>query len=198
MFGNHRHRITVIVAIIAVNILLMGCWVLDLFVEQSESEFWEYNYPDAIKTSTPETYYDDTEATVISPEDEEIAEGAEMVLFDNFNILAVQNGGTSPTFEVLSAITITNIQTYHWNDANGHSSTGTISLKADDGTVYGPWATVGAEGQGGVPNAYWVANPNVTIPAGHYTVIDSDPSTWSQNADSGGEGFVIVYGQAVK
>jgi hypothetical protein len=38
----------------------------------------------------------------------------------------------------------------------------------------------------------------VTVPAGRYTVIDSDPGTWSQNADSGGEGHVIVHGEAAK
>lgn len=198
MLGDRKHRAILIVGIIAVNVLLMGCWVLDLFVEESESDFWEYNGPDAIKTPTPEVFYYDSEATAISPEVEETAKGEELILFDNFNILAVYNGGTSPTFEVQSATTITKIQTYHWNDATGHSSTGTISLKADDGTVYGPWATVGAEGQGGVPNAYWIANPNVTIPAGRYTVIDSDPSTWSQNDDSGGVGFVIVSGQTAQ
>jgi choice-of-anchor C domain-containing protein len=43
-----------------------------------------------------------------------------------------------------------------------------------------------------VPNANWIATPNVVIPAGTYTVIDSDPSTWSQNSGSGGQGFAAV------
>ncbi len=43
-------------------------------------------------------------------------------------------------------------------------------------------------------NAYWAAFPLETIPAGTYTVMDSDPSTWSANGESGGAGFVNVRG----
>jgi hypothetical protein len=45
-----------------------------------------------------------------------------------------------------------------------------------------------------VPNAYWTVYPNVTLPAGTYTVIDSDPATWSHNAESSNRGFVRVEG----
>jgi len=202
-----KKRVIIIIGVIAIWMLSMGCWVAELWDDMSDSNFWEYEGTDAIKaTITPERYYDTEESDMVFKV-EETAEGEkvetpivgdELILFDNQNILAVYNGGTSPTFEVQSATLITKIRTYHWNDAVGHSSTGTISLQADNGTVYGPWATVGAEGQGGVPNAYWAASPNVTIPAGRYTVIDSDPSTWSQNADSGGVGFAIVYGQVAE
>ena len=205
MTGVRKNRAIIIVGIIAIWMLSMGCWIADLWNDSSMDDFYE--------PAPPETYHYDIEETVVVLEGEattegveveataegiaaeEIVEGEEVILFDNFNILAVQNGATSPTFDVPSATTITKIQTYHWNNASGSGSTGTISLQADDGTVYGPWVTVGAEGQGGVPNAYWTASPNVTIPAGRYTVIDSDPGTWSQNADSGGVGFVIVSGQ---
>lgn len=36
--------------------------------------------------------------------------------------------------------------------------------------------------------------PNIVIPAGRYQVIDSDPSTWAQNAASGGKGMVTIKG----
>ena len=191
MAGARRHRM-LIVGILLVSMLLLGCDFFDGWFSNSSPgpRDGESLYPD------PNDPYSDTADSVMAPEAEEPAVGAETVLFDNQNILAVQNGGTSPSFTVAVATTVTKIQTYHWNDASGNGSTGTISLKADDGTVYGPWDTVGAEGQGGVPNAYWAATPNVTIPAGRYTVVDSDPGTWSQNADSGGAGFVIVTGQA--
>jgi hypothetical protein len=91
---------------------------------------------------------------------------------------------------------VTFIQTYHWNNARG-AQPGTIALRKDDGTVFGPWRTVGKPGQGGVPNAYWEVSPNITIPAGTYTIVDSDPATWSQNAQSGGRGFVVIKGYAV-
>ncbi len=191
---TRKHRIMVAIGVLLVAMPLMGCALLNA-LERGNDNFKQDDRPPAVQL--------DTEEGIIAPEgaapqDETAAEVDESILFDNQNILAVQNGGTSPTFELSSATVIAKIQTYHWNDASGNSSTGTISLRSDDGTVYGPWETVGAEGQGGVTNAYWAASPNVKLPAGRYTVIDSDPSTWSQNADSGGEGFVIVYAQAAQ
>ena len=38
---------------------------------------------------------------------------------------------------------------------------------------------------------------NVTVPAGTYSVVDSNPATWSQNAFSGGRGFTRVFGAFV-
>ena len=49
-------------------------------------------------------------------------------------------------------------------------------------------------GQGGANNAYWECRPNVVLPAGTYTVVDSDPATWAQNAQSAGRGIVEVKG----
>jgi hypothetical protein len=182
-----RHRIMVAIGVVLVAMPLMGCALLNA-IERGNANFEKDDRPPAVQLDTGEG--------IIAPES--AAEVDESILFDNQNILAVQNGGTSPTFELSSATVIAKIQTYHWNDANGNNSTGTIALRADDGSVYGPWETVGADGQGGVTNAYWAASPNVKLPAGRYTVIDSDPGTWSQNADSGGEGFVIVYAQAAQ
>jgi hypothetical protein len=175
-------------------LLLFGC---DFFDGLSESGGQVPREGESLYPDPNEPFYDSGES-VAATEAEKPAAGAESVLFDNQNILAVYNGGTSPAFSLPSATIIDTIRTYHWNDANGNGSTGTISLKADDGTVYGPWSTTGADGQGGVPNAYWTASPGVTVPAGRYTVIDSDPGTWSQNADSGGAGHAIVHGHAAQ
>jgi hypothetical protein len=177
-----------------ISMLLMGCWVYEEFVSfANDGEVPWRTQKSTQQTDTPAPYYD-------SGDDAAAAEGAasEAPIFDNQNILAVQNGGTSPTFKVSSPTTVTKIQNYHWNDAAGNGSTGQISLKAGDGKVYGPWETVGTPGQGDVPNAYWTASPNVTLPAGSYTIIDSDPGTWSQNADSGGVGFAQVYAESGK
>jgi hypothetical protein len=40
----------------------------------------------------------------------------------------------------------------------------------------------------------WRVEPNQVIPAGTYTVLDSDPATWSQNAESRGQGFSDIRG----
>ena len=116
-------------------------------------------------------------------------------IFNNGNIQAVQNAPTRETIVTLPApTTIVTITTYHWNNAKG-ATPGTISLMNDKtGDLHGPWEATGSPGQGGVPNAYWVVTPNLTLPAGDYIVIDSDPATWAQNAGSRGAGFVTVEG----
>jgi len=67
-------------------------------------------------------------------------------------------------------------------------------LRHSDGTIYGPWQTSGRAGQGNVDNAYWEVKPNIEIKPGKYTVLDSNPATWSFNGASGSRGFVIIKG----
>jgi hypothetical protein len=112
-------------------------------------------------------------------------------IFYNGNIAGVQNGPTNPTvFTIDRARLITNVTNYHY--FNGGIFPGTISLRHSDGTTYGPWQTYGTVGQGGVANAYWNCYPLETIKAGTYTVVDSDPTTWSHNQGSNGCGFTWV------
>ncbi len=107
----------------------------------------------------------------------------------------VQNGPTAPTVVTFKEkYVVTFISTYHWNNGRGTATPGTIGLRGSDGTVYGPWKTTGVASQSGVPNINWEARPNVALPPGSYTVLDSDPTTWAQNAESGGRGFVTVKG----
>lgn len=113
-------------------------------------------------------------------------------VLDNGNIYKVFNKPQKPTqFRLDSPALLTYLFTYHWNDARG-AAPGTISLKNSDGNTYGPWQTVGKFGQGNVPNAYWEVEPMVEINPGLYTVIDSDPHTWAQNAGSDHTGFARV------
>lgn len=114
------------------------------------------------------------------------------------NVGGVRNKPTAPTrITVRSSYMVTFIQTYHWNSGRGTSRAGTIGLRRSNGKMYGPWRAYGTPGQGGVKNAYWQVEPNVVIPAGTYTIIDSNPSTWAQNSQSGGKGFATVKGYAV-
>jgi hypothetical protein len=115
-------------------------------------------------------------------------------LFDNGNIYAVQNRPTRRTqFTLAQPVHLTKILTYHWNNGRG-AAAGTISLRNSAGETFGPWETDGLPGQGGVPSAYWVVEGDLELPAGTYTVIDSDPATWSHNAGTGGAGIVIAEG----
>jgi len=97
-------------------------------------------------------------------------------------------------FTIRSAYRITFINTYHWNNQQGKRP-GRISLREQNGTVYGPWHAIGTDGMHGTRNAVWEVRPDITIPPGTYEVIDSDPSTWSQNNSTGGVGMSEVRGK---
>jgi len=100
-------------------------------------------------------------------------------------------GAKIPEFTIDRPRVIVEIMTYHW-DYNDHKL-GTIALtNVETGVTYGPWETVGGTGQGGVENAYWLAHPNVEIPAGTYKLVDSSPSTWFTNDEMGGLGGSYV------
>lgn len=139
----------------------------------------------AVLAPTPTQAQTETPTPTKPPETE--------MVFSNYNSAGVSNNPTSPTiFTLAKSRTIYQIQDYHWNSAKGKTP-GTISLKSADGKVYGPWTAEGAPGQGGVPNAYWTVYPNVEIPAGTYTIVDSDPLSWARNTGSKGLGMSQVF-----
>ena len=133
------------------------------------------------------------------------------VLSNNFNTGGVINMPISPsgTFPLTivslsSAADVTQLITYHWNNAQGEAP-GTITLRSLPNSIRGKdfsfSGTFPAQGQTGsfnVPNVNWVANVNLTLPAGDYVVFDSSPSTWSQNSQSSGHGFVMVLGDSLQ
>ena len=117
-------------------------------------------------------------------------------LFDNTNTGEVQN---KPTGEVLmlvaGSVHVTQLQTYHWNGGKG-AKPGTLTFKSLSGPTYGPFPAKGVA-SGNVANANWVADVNLTLTTGTYQLIDSDPATWSQNAQTHGVGFAIIRGTRV-
>jgi hypothetical protein len=124
-------------------------------------------------------------------------EDSSTAILDSWNTGAVDNSPTcSPTLTLSKPHMITYIDTYHWNYGQGTVSGGSISLQNGDGEIFGPWS-VQADSASGAPNAWWIAHPNVVIPAGNYIIIDSQPETWSRNAESPC-GFVKVEGYPVQ
>lgn len=109
-------------------------------------------------------------------------------MFKVTSIGSAHNGATPTTFTISESWLVTEIKTYHWNNGNGVTP-GTIGLMAADGTDMGTWQAGGLPGSGDVPDAYWVVNPNIVIPSGTYTVIDSDLETWAQNSETNGVGM---------
>jgi hypothetical protein len=121
------------------------------------------------------------------------AQGLEF--FNNMNTAGVGNNPSAPTmFTVNAPVVVNYIQTYHWNYGRG-AQAGRVALRDQSGRVYGPFNTAATSGHAGAQNVNWVANSiAVALPAGTYTIVDSDPATWSQNAQSQGRGFAIVRG----
>lgn len=134
-----------------------------------------------------------TMITDMNEEINEVTSGKEEKIFENGNIYGVTNGPTNETqFFIQQKTMITRIQNYHY--FNYGVKPGFIGLVDSKGKRYGPWQAIGLPGQGNVQNAYWEVEPNIVLPPGIYTVIDSDPSTWSVNPQSGGRGFTSVWG----
>lgn len=116
------------------------------------------------------------------------------VWFDNGNLDAVENGPRAPTtFTLSKAADVARITTYHWNGGRG-AAPGTIALRGADGRVHGPFPARAHGGSGRAAPLYWVAEPRIGLAPGTYTVVDSDPATWSHNAASGYRGMVKVEG----
>ena len=111
----------------------------------------------------------------------------------SWNSGAVENSPPNPTVLTFDTpIHLNYIETYHWNYGNGVSKPGTIGIKNENGNQYGPWQATGRDGSGGVQDAIWRADADVSLPAGTYTIIDSDPETWSHNKESGNAGFALL------
>lgn len=118
-------------------------------------------------------------------------------LFNNWNTDAVFNGPTAPTVFTLTAPAhVTELETYHWNNAHGLPAAPVVAigLTSAGGAVFGPFPAVGSAGQGGVKNVNWTATVSFDLPAGTYTVTDSQPGTWSRNGNSANSGFAAVRG----
>lgn len=109
-------------------------------------------------------------------------------VFRSGNDYAVSNGGTPPTFVFSKPTTITEITSYHWNNGKGAPAGGTLSIRDQNGKVYGPWKVSVRN------NYYWDVRRLIELPPGTYTLYDSEPATWSQNSVSGGKGMVIIKG----
>ncbi len=123
----------------------------------------------------------------------EAAGAASQDIFNNFNGGTVDNSPMAATvFTIKQSYLITMVLDYHWNNGEG-SPGGTIALRCSQGVVHGPWNVVTSSGSG-ASNVNWTAEPSVVLPAGTYTVVDSDPATWSQDPQSGGAGFSEVKG----
>ncbi|RQD72620.1 MAG: copper amine oxidase N-terminal domain-containing protein [Tindallia sp. MSAO_Bac2] len=173
-----------------------GSYNLDLPKDAGQYEFRIFQDNGYTRVGTSQAFSVSSSATAPATPEPPATSSDGDIIFDNNNIAGVANGPTNPTtFSISQPHVITKVETYHWNNRQG-SPAGSIGLQHADGTMYGPWQATARIGYLDTPNAYWFVEPNVTIKAGTYTIIDSEPSTWSHNSQSNNEGFAQVWGYA--
>ncbi len=95
-------------------------------------------------------------------------------------------------FSVTQKMIITRIITDHYNDNQGTSSAGTITISSKNGTVLGVYKATGKNGSNGTTNGKWIIEPKIVLEPGTYFIQDSDPATWSKSLM--GIAFVEVQG----
>jgi hypothetical protein len=123
-------------------------------------------------------------------------------IVNNWNGQAVSNcpaagNNCALTFTLTAPTRIDQIETYHWNNGVGEKPNQVqIILQTLSGVVKGRFPATGSPATNGAL-ANWTAKIGLLLSAGQYTIIDSKPATWSQNAASGGKGFTIVSATAV-
>jgi len=137
--------------------------------------------------------------------------GQETFLFKMESAEGVQSNPPQITvFTLAQPSYITRVWTYHYNATIGVKIPTVAFRNTATGALSGPWQQVGYKSFAGTlgatasdpgnipgpPDNYWMAYPGVTVPAGTYQVIDSDPATWSYTSDLGNRGVTWVYGWA--
>ena len=134
----------------------------------------------------------ETEPTPAAPEAEAPPPATPVLHFQAQNTDAVVGGPKVETsFTVKAPIFLRTLRTYHWNDGRG-AAPGTMSLSGPSETKVGSWRTRGEPGQGGVANAYWIAEVNQRLEPGRYTLTTSNDQTWSTNVGVGWKGFYAI------
>ena len=112
---------------------------------------------------------------------------------ENLNEYVSRNNPNVPTqFKLENSAKITKIQNFHTNVANG--SLLKIKLMSSKGQIYGPWTAKKIPFEGFDQYECWQVVPNVLLPPGIYTLIDSDPGTWLTNVQANNRGFSRVLG----
>lgn len=144
--------------------------------------------PASVPAPAPASTTSDTDGTGEVLKYEDTPSQPTVELFNIGSIMAVFNGGTPATFTLAKKAQLKTMSTYHWNDAKGATG-GTLGLKDASGKTYGPWSVTTSDGQGGAPSVYWNVSPDVTLEPGTYTIVDSEPATWSQNTETLGVGM---------
>ena len=69
-----------------------------------------------------------------------------------------------------------------------------IKLLNAKGQLFGPWNAKKIHFEGYEQYECWQVDPNIVLPPGVYTIIDSDSGTWVTNSEASNRGFTRVLG----
>lgn len=128
-----------------------------------------------------------------SGEDKNSDSNVEINFLENLNEYSSRTNPSIPLqLKLENAVKITKIQNFHTNVANGSSLK--IKLISAKGQIYGPWAAKKVFFEGFEQYECWQVVPNILLPPGVYTIIDSEPSTWLTNTQSNNRGFSRIIG----
>lgn len=118
-------------------------------------------------------------------------------IFSIQNNRPIKNGVHKKSlFSITSSCKISTITNYHHNSKA--TEAGTIGLRSSRGKKYGPWKANTVDSSGKQDIRYWTVTPKITIPAGTYSIIDSDKKTWSTNTQAKNRGMTQIFGMCHK
>ena len=130
--------------------------------------------------------------TVYPTSTEAEKQGALQVSKDNYKD---KNPDGATRLVIKQSSEILKITTDHYNDSKGTTNVGSITVTGDGGMVIGTFSAKGRAGTDGTTNGKWVAEPQVRLDPGVYYIQDSEPSTWSKNAQ--GVGLLNIEGYEI-
>ncbi len=107
-----------------------------------------------------------------------------------------KNPKNPPRLTIQNPAMIISITTDHYNNGQGTSSAGTFTIRDSQDKIIGTFKAEGKVGENGIPNAKWVAKPNIVLEKGTYTIWDSDMETWSKTIAGGA--YIQVEGYEIK
>jgi hypothetical protein len=154
-------------------------------------------------------------ATAIAQDWSQMGSSAEDELIFVINSYGTLRNGAQEFVEMTldKTKTITLIRTYHWNYGRGQDpgSFGQLEVRdTNDNMIKATAINYAENGFGNVLNCYWVASGGVgpaqsgpiratlspldwELGPGTYRIYDPDPTTWSNNDETGGKGITFVY-----
>lgn len=114
--------------------------------------------------------------------------------FGKMLILSLENIQMPFTFD--SNCKISTISHAH-TKSEKNTSLPEISLRSSRGRIFGPWQTRTTDPLGSPDDQYWSITPNATLPAGTYTIVNSDKKRVPHSSKIRQRATTLIFGQCL-